>query len=262
MIEDIPGVGKTTLAQALARSTGLNFQRIQCTSDLLPADIVGNSIYDSSKGGFIFHPGPLFAQTVLVDEVNRATPKTQSALLEAMEEGQVSVDGITHPLPQPFFVVATQNPRDQAGTFPLPESQLDRFMMRISVGYPDRASERDILLGGSRRKMLSAVTAVMGMAGLHELQEEVEKVHVSNLMMDYVQDLIAVSREGEGHGLSPRAGLAFLAAAKAWALLDARESVWPEDFQRLAEAVMAHRLGGDAGAERVQQIVRAVEVPL
>ena len=262
LIEDIPGVGKTTLSQSLARSSGLSFQRIQFTSDLLPADILGNSIYDTKEGRFVFHPGPIFAGVVLIDEINRATPKTQSALLEVMEEQQVSVDGETHGMADPFFVIATQNPREQIGTFPLPESQLDRFMMRISLGYPDRASEREVLTGVRRKLMLDEIRPVFDAASLREAQQAVEKVHASERLLDYLQDLLEASRElGQG-GLSPRAGLACLRAARAWAFLSGRDMVWPEDLQRLAPPVMGHRLGGHGGEDQVARLIESVEVPV
>ena len=249
LIEDIPGVGKTTLAQTLAASLGLKFRRIQFTSDLLPADILGNSIFDRQLGQFVFHPGPIFAQLVLIDEVNRATPKTQSALLEAMEEYQISVDGETHRLEQPFFVIATQNPRQQIGTFPLPESQLDRFLMRLELGFPDRASEREMLTGENRRDLLRTLSVVLEAERLVAIQAEVPKVHTAPALLDYVQDLLSASRAEHPTGLSPRAGLALLRAAQAWAMMSGREMVLPEDVQAVAPSVMAHRLeiGGEDG---------------
>ena len=210
LLEDIPGVGKTTLSQALARSLGLAFQRIQFTSDLLPADILGNSIFDRNEQRFIFHRGPLFSQVVLIDEVNRATAKTQSALLQAMEENHISADGITYELPTPFFVIATQNPQHQIGTFPLPESQLDRFLMRLELGVPDRASERAMLLGMDRREMLKELKPVLPPETLAEIQAAVRKVHTSPALLDYLQDLLDASRQRHSTGLSPRAGLALL----------------------------------------------------
>src|ERR671934_502828 len=245
LIEDIPGVGKTTLSQALARSLGLAFQRIQFTSDLLPADIIGNSIFDREQQRFVFHHGPLFSQVVLVDEVNRATAKTQSALLEAMEENQISADGVTYKLPEPFFVIATQNPQHQVGTFPLPESQLDRFLMRIELGVPDRASERAMLLGMDRRDMLKEVKPVINPRTLIEIQDNVRKVHASPALLDYLQDLLDASRQRHSTGLSPRAGLALLHASQAWALMHGRDMVLPEDIQAVGIAVMGHRLGHD-----------------
>jgi MoxR-like ATPase len=245
LIEDIPGVGKTTLSQALARSLALGFQRIQFTSDLLPADILGNSIFDREEQCFVFHRGPLFSQVVLIDEVNRATAKTQSALLEAMEEHHISVDGVTYELPQPFFVVATQNPQHQVGTFPLPESQLDRFLMRIELGVPDRASERTMLLGMDRREMLKELKPVFMPQILLEIQEIVREVHTSAALLDYLQDLLDASRQRHSTGLSPRAGLALKHASQAWAFMSGRDMVLPEDIQAVARAVMAHRLGHD-----------------
>jgi len=266
LIEDLPGVGKTTLSHALARSLGLDFRRIQFTSDLLPADIIGNSIFDRDKQRFIFHAGPLFSQVILIDEVNRATPKTQSALLEAMEENHVTIDGVTHALPTPFFVMATQNPQHQIGTFPLPESQLDRFLMRIELGVPDRAAERTMLKGSDRREMLQDLKPVMDAATLAESQARVRKVHASDALMDYLQDLLEASRRRHRTGLSPRAGLALLHAAQAWALMQGRDLVLPEDLQAVGAAVMSHRLGQDAesteevGRPLAQSILREVPV--
>src|SRR4030095_10144184 len=245
LIEDIPGVGKTTLSQALARSLALAFQRIQFTSDLLPADILGNSIFDRSEQRFVFHRGPLFSQVALIDEVNRATAKTQSALLEAMEEHRISIDGVTYELPEPFFVIATQNPQHAVGTFPLPESQLDRFLMRIELGVPDRASERAMLLGLDRRELLRKVHPVLSNESLHELQQAVRTIHTSAALLDYLQNLLEASRDRHRTGLSPRAGLALLHASQAWALMQGREMVLPEDLQAVGVAVMAHRLGED-----------------
>ena len=267
LIEDIPGVGKTTLAHTLARSLGLQFRRIQFTSDLLPADIVGNSIFDREQQRFVFHAGPLFSQMVLIDEINRATPKTQSALLEAMEETHVTIDGITHPLPSPFFVIATQNPQHQIGTFPLPESQLDRFLMRIELGVPGRAAERTMLLGQDRKIMLKEFRPVMPIDMLTEVQEQVRQVHTSGALLDYLQDLLEASRRRHRTGLSPRAGLALLHAAQAWALMQGREMVLPEDIQAVGVAVMAHRLGHDleateaSGRSLAQSLLREVPVP-
>jgi len=267
LIEDIPGVGKTTLSQALAHSLGLGFKRIQFTSDLLPADILGNSIFDRDEQRFIFHHGPLFSPVVLIDEVNRATPKTQSALLEAMGERHISADGITHELPEPFFVIATQNPQHQAGTFPLPESQLDRFLMRIEMGIPDRASERTMLLGEDRREMLGELQPVFPVEILRELQASVRKVHASAALLDYLQDLLDASRERHSTGLSPRAGIALLGAARAWAFMLGRDMVLPEDIQAVGMAVMAHRLGhdieqpGGSGRTLAQNLLQSVPVP-
>ena len=266
LIEDIPGVGKTTLAHGIARALGLSYQRIQFTSDLLPADIVGVSIYQRDTGDFRFHPGPVFAQLVLADEVNRATPKAQSALLEAMEERQVTVDGVTHALPEPFFVVATQNPADQVGTFPLPESQLDRFLMRVRLGYPERALERELLRGEDRRELLARLPPAAAPEVLLRLRKVVDRVHVSEALLDYVQALVAWSRErpGFGAGLSPRAAIALLRSARAWALLDGRKSDIPEDVQAVTPAVVGHRLraaGESAGAEAGERLVAAVPIP-
>ncbi len=268
LIEDIPGVGKTTLAHVLARLLGLQFQRIQFTSDMLPADIVGVSVFDRREGAFRFHPGPVFAQLVLADEINRATPKAQSALLEAMEERQVSAEGTTWPLPEPFFVIATQNPSDQIGTFPLPESQLDRFLMRLSLGYPDRAAERALLAGEDRREMLARLPAELQPGELDALFAATRAVHVGPRLLDYVQNLLAASRDGANFalGLSPRAGLALLAAARAWALLDGRDHVQPEDLQAVLPAVAGHRL---RAAEEmplppdrlVRRLIEAVALP-
>ena len=241
LFEDLPGVGKTTLSQALARALGLQFRRVQFTSDLLPADILGASIFDRDSSSFLFRPGPVFAQVLLADEINRATPKTQSALLEAMEEGQVTADGATYPLPEPFFVIATQNPATQMGTFALPESQLDRFLMRLELGNPGRTAERAMLMGEDRRDMLRALIPAIEPAELIDLQRTVRAVHAAPALLDYLQDLLATSRQ-HGHGLSPRAGLALLAASRAWALMQGRPMVIPEDVQAIAPSVMAHRL--------------------
>lgn len=244
----------------------MQFRRIQFTSDLLPADIVGNSIFDRDQQRFVFHAGPLFSQIVLIDEVNRATPKTQSALLESMEEHHVTVDGITHSLPQPFFVLATQNPLHQIGTFPLPESQLDRFLMRIDLGVPDRSSERCMLLGLDRRDMLRDLEPVLTSAGLQEIQVAAQAVHASPALLDYLQDLLEASRQRHRTGLSPRAGLALLRASRSWALIQGRDMVLPEDIQAVGVAVMAHRLGEDvesgsvSGRLLARQILETVAV--
>ncbi len=244
LIEDLPGVGKTTLAHLLARLLGLQFQRIQFTSDMLPADIIGVSVFDRAKGGFTFHPGPIFTQMILADEVNRATPKAQSALLEAMEERQVTTEGLTRPLPAPFFVIATQNPLHQIGTFPLPESQLDRFLMCIELGYPDRAAERELLRGTDRRAMIGELTPSLQPQDLTSLQHAVTNIHVGDALIDYVQALVAHTRQSPDYqaGLSPRAALALLQAARAWALLEGRDHVLPEDIQAVLPAVAPHRL--------------------
>jgi MoxR-like ATPase len=259
LIEDLPGVGKTTLAHTLARLLGLHYQRIQFTSDLLPADIIGVSIFQQEEQRFQFHPGPLFAQLVLADEINRATPKAQSALLEAMEERQVTADGKTHGLPEPFFVIATQNPLHQIGTFPLPESQLDRFLMRIHIGYPERGAERSLLTGEDRRTLLQRLPAALTPEQLMRLQQQVGRVHVADALLDYCQDLIAHTRHSQDyqHGLSPRAGLAMLQSAKAWAFIEGRPQVLPEDLQAILPATVGHRLqpAGEVIGEGVDGLV-------
>ncbi len=244
LIEDLPGVGKTTLAHVLARSLGLNFHRIQFTSDMLPADILGASIYERESGTFKFHPGPIFAQLILADEVNRATPKTQSALLEAMEEHQVTAEGETRRLPVPFFVVATQNPSHQVGTFPLPESQLDRFQMRIELGYPDRDAERALLQGVERRDMIATLEPCLNPGELVELQGLVKRVHIAPALFDYIQAIVEHTRRSPEFvtGLSPRAALALAACARAWALIEGRDHVLPEDVQAILPGVATHRL--------------------
>ncbi|MBF0220473.1 MAG: AAA family ATPase [Gammaproteobacteria bacterium] len=244
LIEDIPGVGKTTLSHALSRALGLAFNRVQFTSDLLPADILGVTIYERQQEQFRFHPGPIFAQVVLADEINRASPKTQSALLEAMEEQQVTIEGVSHPLPQPFFVIATQNPGEQIGTYPLPESQLDRFLMVISLGYPDVSAERSLLHGDNRHDLLQQLQPQLNSSQLLTLQQQVQQVQVTEALIDYVIAIITFSRQSGAYpvGLSPRAGLALLSAARAWALLDQRDYVRPDDIQTMLAAVAAHRL--------------------
>ncbi|MFZ2450972.1 MAG: AAA family ATPase [Methylovulum miyakonense] len=244
LIEDIPGVGKTTLAHTLAKLLGLHYQRIQFTSDILPADILGTSVFDSANNSFKFHPGPVFNQMILADEVNRATPKAQSALLEAMEEQQVTVEGKTYPLPNPFFVIATQNPSHQIGTFPLPESQLDRFLMRIELGYPDYAAERALLAGQNRQHLLESLDVQLPPQQLHAIQQAVTNIHVSPALLDYCQALINFTRTSPEYpcGLSPRGGLALLRAAKAWAYINQRDAVIPEDVQAVLAAVAGHRL--------------------
>lgn len=269
LIEDMPGVGKTTLAHVLARTLGMQFQRIQFTSDLLPADILGVSVYQRDNGKFEFHPGPIFAQMILADEVNRATPKAQSALLEAMEEQQVTIEGTTRPLPAPFFVIATQNPAHQVGTFPLPESQLDRFLMRIQMGYPDAKAERGLLSGVDRREIVAGLKPQMESAELLALQQRVKQVFVSPALLDYLQSILRYTREAARytHGLSPRAGLSLLSAARAWALLDERDAVIPEDVQAVLPGVVNHRL--QAVGERSSQssdtlareLIEAVAIP-
>ena len=265
LIEDLPGVGKTTLAHALAHTLGLEFNRIQFTSDLLPGDILGFSVYEKDSGGFRFHPGPVFAQVVLADEINRATPKAQSALLEAMEEGQVSLEGVTRRLPEPFFVLATQNPYTQAGVYPLPESQLDRFLMRLSLGYPDPAAERSLLAGENRRPQ--ALVPVLSPADLMAAQAAVDEVRLAPALLDYLQALVGHTRSCGRflHGLSPRASLGVARAARAWAWLHDRDYVIPEDVQAIFPCVAGHRLqdaegltGGDAAA---RSVLAAVAIP-
>jgi len=266
LVEDVPGVGKTTLSHALAHVLQMDYRRIQFTSDLLPADVLGTSIYERDSGRFRFHPGPVFAELVLADEINRAPPKTQSALLEAMEEEQVTVEGETRALPSPFFVIATQNPREQAGTFPLPESQLDRFLMRISLGFPDERAERELLAGSDRRRMVRDLEQVLSPRALLSLQAGVEGIHVADPILDYVQALLAESRAGDRFvaGLSPRAGLALLTAARAWAMLEGRDYVLPEDVRTVLGPVVDHRLQPlDGVAERSpgERLGTAVAVP-
>ena len=269
LIEDLPGVGKTTLAHVLARTLGLQFQRIQFTSDMLPGDILGVSVYQRDSGEFRFHPGPIFAQLVLADEINRATPKAQSALLEAMEEQQVTSEGTTRPLPAPFFVIATQNPNTQVGTFPLPESQLDRFLMRIRLGYPDAQAERSLLAGVDRREIVATLTPQMEAAQLLSLQQQAKQVFIAPALLDYVQAILRHTRESARyvHGLSPRAGLALLAAARAWALLDGRNAVMPEDVQAILPGVASHRLQSvqDAqvadGDKLTRELIAAIAIP-
>jgi MoxR-like ATPase len=271
LIEDIPGVGKSTLAQALSVTLGLRAARVQFTSDLLPADILGVSIFDAQAQGFRFHAGPVFNSLLLADEINRAPPKTQSALLEAMEERQVSIDGTTRVLPDPFFVIATQNPVEQIGAYPLPESQLDRFLLAIELGYPDAAAERDLLAGGDRRRQVGALPALADPPTLLEWQREAAAVHVAPALLDYVQALLAATRGNTGgetdagarRGLSPRAGLMLLSAARAWALLGGRSMALPEDVQAVFPAVAGHRLAGGAraGALQARALLRSVALP-
>jgi MoxR-like ATPase len=269
LIEDLPGVGKTVLAHTLAKLLGLDYQRIQFTSDLLPADIIGVSIFDRDDSLFRFHPGPVFSQLLLADEINRATPRAQSALLEAMEERQVTVEGQTRPLPEPFFVIATQNPSHQVGTFPLPESQLDRFLMRIHIGYPDARAERELLAGRDRYEMLDELQPLLANGELQRLQQEVGKVHVSAALLDYIQALLEHSRSSSefAPGLSPRAGLAIIHSARAWALMDGRHHVLPEDVQTILPATTAHRLQGGAdtgvseGTELARLLLHSVAIP-
>ena len=268
LIEDVPGVGKTTLAHALSRSFGLQFSRVQFTADLMPSDLSGVSIYERQKESFVFHPGPVFAQVLLADEINRASPKTQSALLEAMEEKQVTVEGATRPLPVPFFVIATQNPHDQLGTYALPESQLDRFHMRISLGYPDRAAERELLRGNDRREMVEKLSPLLAPHDLLELQQQVQKVHAAEPLINYLQDLIAATRSGRWflQGLSPRAGIAVMRAARAQAFLDGRDYVAPDDIAAVLPQTTAHRLipvsdAGRGAVEQVRAMLDAVPLP-
>lgn len=244
LIEDLPGMGKTTLSHALAQVLGLKYQRIQFTSDVLPGDILGTSVFDRETGQFIFHPGPVFTELLLADEINRATPKSQSALLEAMEEGQVTIEGATRPLPEPFFVIATQNPVSQGGTFSLPESQLDRFLMRLSLGYPSTHAERQLLLGSSRRQLLTELKPLIERADLLSVQQQVSAVRASETLVNYILRLVEATRTHAQleFGLSPRGSLALLAAAKAWAFLAGRDYVIPEDVQVVFPAVASHRL--------------------
>ncbi|MEM9621317.1 MAG: MoxR family ATPase [Pseudomonadota bacterium] len=268
LIEDLPGMGKTLLSHALARTLGLSYNRIQFTSDVLPSDVIGATIFDKKTDSFRFVEGPLFAQLVLADEINRATPKSQSALLEAMEERQVTNDGESRPLPEPFFVIATQNPSTQAGTFPLPESQLDRFLMRIELGYPDPAAERELLMQGDRRQHLEALTALVSLPQLQQLQNAVKAIKISDPLVDYVQRLVAFTRQGGefAYGLSPRGALALLQGAKAWALLNNRTHVVPEDVQAVLPSCVEHRLResadftGHGGGALAQKLLGSVDV--
>lgn len=268
LIEDLPGVGKTTLAHTLARLLGLEFARIQFTSDMLPADVIGISIFDRERSDFKFLPGALFSHVLLADEINRATPKTQSALLEAMEERQVTTEGETRPLPEPFFVIATQNPSSQIGTFSLPESQLDRFLLRIELGYPDRKAERTLLESGGRREKLPELAACFSPDQLILLQRQAASIHVSSALLDYVQALVEATRNSPlfVHGLSPRAALALLAVARAWTFIDARSMVLPEDVQAVLPSVACHRLrlansASHARADDIANLIRAIPVP-
>ncbi|MEJ2416813.1 MAG: MoxR family ATPase [Exilibacterium sp.] len=268
LIEDLPGMGKTTLAHALANVLGLSYNRIQFTSDLLPADILGVSVFDKTVGAFEFHPGPVFTQVLLADEINRTTPKTQSALLEAMEEGQVTVEGHTRPLPKPFFVIATQNPVTQSGTFPLPESQLDRFLMRIELGYPDTAAERALFKGEDPRARLLQMTVCISTEELIGVQDGVDKVQVSDSLLDYLQRLVRYTRTAKefSYGISPRGALALLRCAKTWAFIHRRRHVIPEDLQTVMPSVVAHRVrdaadyGDQHGYELVDRVLNKVDV--
>ena len=268
LIEDVPGVGKTTLAHTLAVSLGLEFRRVQFTADLMPSDLIGVSVFERAKDAFVFHPGPVFSQVLLADEINRAGPKTQSALLEAMEEQQVSVENETRMLPKPFFVIGTQNPSDQLGTYPLPESQLDRFLLRITLGYPDRAAERELLTGGDRRAAALALQPMMRPGELQTAQQAVLAVRASEPLLDYLQALIAASRSGSWfvEGLSPRAGIAVLRVARARALMAGRDYVAPDDIQAILPQAIAHRLqpvpgAGRGAVEQVRAMVEAVPIP-
>lgn len=268
LIEDLPGMGKTLLSHALSKTLGLGYKRVQFTSDVLPGDIIGASVFDRDAASFRFVPGPVFTQVLLADEINRATPKSQSALLEAMEEGQVTVDGETHDLPKPFFVIATQNPSTQTGTFALPESQLDRFLMRIRIGYPEPDAERELLRGGDRRRSLADVAAVLSVERLLQLQTRVDEIKVSEALIDYVQRLVAYTRHDSefAYGLSPRGALALLQSARAWALLHGRSHVVPEDVQAVLTSVVEHRLrdaadfSGHGGGALAQKLLASVNV--
>ncbi|MFZ5797152.1 MAG: MoxR family ATPase [Desulfobulbus sp.] len=269
LIEDIPGIGKTTLAKVLAEILGMEFRRIQCTSDMLPGDILGVSVFEQKTGTFTFHPGPVFTQVLLTDEINRSTPKTQSALLEAMEERQVTIEGETRPLPRPFFVIATQNPLELAGTFPLPESQLDRFLLRIELGYPDRTSEQDLLRGGGTGRQLASVRPRLTPDQIIRFQQRALKVHVSDALVEYIQNLLDFTRTSAifHMGLSPRAGLYLLRAARSWALLNGRNFVVPEDVQKILPSVAGHRLRradgqGELGREELMSLLLTVPVPI
>ena len=267
LIEDLPGMGKTTLAHTLAQVLGLQFQRVQFTSDLLPADILGVSVYDRNAASFKFHPGPVFTNVLLADEINRATPKTQSALLEVMEEAQVTIDAMTHQLPQPFFVIATQNPSSQIGTFPLPESQLDRFLMRISLGYPGAASERQLLKNNGGREQLANIRQVIDSEQLQTLQAICHNIHVSDELLDYLQTILKYTRQSTSFnaGLSPRAGLSIKQCAQAWAMIAGRDHVIPEDIQAILPSVAGHRLVSNTGIQSsensISNLLKAVAIP-
>jgi MoxR-like ATPase len=269
LIEDIPGVGKTTMARALSRSLGLDLRRVQFTSDLLPADIIGGSIFDKDTQKFVFHAGPIFSQIVLGDEINRATPKTQSALLEAMEEDQVTADGYSHPLPKPFFVIATQNPHHLIGTYPLPESQLDRFLMRLELGFPGREAEKLMMAGRDRKDLIQEMKPSFTGDQIIQFQDAVEKIHIADPLRDYILDLIGYTRQNPkmGFGLSPRASLALQRSAQAWAFMAGREMVIPEDVQAVAPSVMSHRLrsswdaSSPGGNHLVEEILKTVAIP-
>lgn len=268
LIEDLPGMGKTTLAHALAKVLGLDYQRVQFTSDMLPADILGVSVFNGNQSEFVFHKGPIFTQLLLADEINRTTPKTQSALLEAMEERQVTIESVTYTLPDPFFVIATQNPISQYGTFPLPESQLDRFLMRIQLGYPSEAAERELLTGGDVRQKISSLKPCVSLEDLSQIRQQCSEVKVSDSVLDYLQRIVRYTRESDGfeYGISPRGSLALLNAVKAWAYLHNREFVLPDDIQMLLEPVIAHRLraatvnGGEGENPSIRKILTEVDV--
>ena len=269
LIEDFPGIGKTTLAKTIARCMGLDFQRMQFTSDLLPGDILGMSVFDQNTASFSFHPGPVFTQVFLVDEINRSTPKSQSALLEAMEEGQVTIEGETRPLKSPFFVIATQNPLEQAGTFPLPESQMDRFLMRISLGYPDRKAEHRILTGEGSDRVMGELTSCMEKSDVRRIQDEVAQVHASGHFLTYLQDILEFTRNSPEFqiGLSPRAGLALLSASRAWAYIRGRDYVIPEDLREILPWTAGHRLRlnrdlGHLPREQLMDLFSQVRVPV
>jgi MoxR-like ATPase len=268
LIQDIPGIGKTTLAKALSKCLGLNFRRIQFTSDMLPGDILGTSIFEQKSSNFVFHPGPIFTQVLLADEINRATPKTQSALLEAMEEQQVTIEGETRMLVSPFFVIATQNPLEQYGTFPLPESQLDRFLMRIELGYPDRAAEKKLLKSENIRQVLSEMSECILFTDVLDIQRRIDAVHISDALLSYIQDILEFTRSSDHFhvGLSPRAGLALLQASRSWSFLHGQEYVLPEDVQKVMPWVVGHRLRSKEDLEelprnRLMEVLREVPVP-
>jgi len=268
LIQDIPGIGKTTLAKALSKCLGLNFRRIQFTSDMLPGDILGTSVFEQKSGTFVFHPGPIFTQVLLADEINRATPKTQSALLEAMEEQQVTIEGETRLLGNPFFVIATQNPLEQYGTFPLPESQLDRFLMRIELGYPDRAAERKLLQNENVKHMVSQMQECILDADVLEIQRRIDTVHISDALLNYIQDILDFTRSSNHFhvGLSPRAGLALMQASRSWAFLHGQDFVLPEDVQKVMPWVVGHRLRAKEDLEelprsRLVEVLKEVPVP-
>lgn len=268
LIEDIPGIGKTTLAKALSKCLGLNFRRIQCTSDMLPGDILGTSIFEQKSSTFAFHPGPIFTQVLLADEINRATPKTQSALLEAMEEQQVTIEGETRGLESPFFVIATQNPLEQYGTFPLPESQLDRFLMRIELGYPDRSAEKKLLKHENTKNLVSDMQECILFTEVLEIQKQIDTVHISDALLNYIQDILEFTRTSNHFhvGLSPRAGLAIMQASRAWSFLHGRDYVLPEDVQKIMPWVVSHRLRSkedleELSRDRLRAIFREVPIP-